>query len=156
MSGAEICKTTPLSLDEAIAYAEELVNDTPCGQQYRQLADWLKELKTLKSIPAMNNAALREALENLRDEAESNYDLYDYPMAGAPGERGVSHCVDADTIIDEVNSALSKPARNCDRFGGDKDRLHDEWWDWSGNPKNCNPDGTVKMTFGEWLLANAE
>lgn len=106
--------------------------------------------------PYGNMAAIRSALENLRDEAESNYDLHDYPIAGAPGERGVAHCVDADTIIDEVNSALSKPARNCDRFGGDKDRLHDEWWDWSGNPNNCNPDGTVKMTFGEWLLAEVE
>ena len=106
--------------------------------------------------PYGNMAAIRTALVNLRDEAKSNYDLHDYPIAGAPGERGVAHCVDAETIIDEVNSALSKPARNCDRFDGDKDRLHAEWWEWSGDLKNCDPDGTVKMDFSEWLLAEIE
>lgn len=155
MSGTETCKTNPLTIDEAIAHAEAMVNDTPCGQQHRQLADWLKELKNLKSIPAMNNAAMREALENLLDEAKSNYDLRDYPIAGAPGERGVAHCVDAETIIDEINSALSKPARNCDLFGGDKYKLHSLWYDWTGTKDGVNEDGTVKLTFGEWLLEEA-
>lgn len=145
-----------LTLDDAIAHAEERINDTPCGRQHKQLADWLKELKTLKSIPAMNNAALREALENLRDEALTGYDLHDYPIAGAPGERGVAHCVDAETIIDEINSALSKPERNCDLFGGDKDKLHAKWWEWSGTKEGQNEDGTVKLTFGEWLLEEAD
>lgn len=145
-----------LTLDEAIFHAEERVNDTTCGRQHKQLADWLKELKKLKSVTAMNNAALREALENLRDEAMSNYDLHDYPIAGAPGERGVAHCVDAETIIDEVNSALSKPARNCDLLGGDKYKLHSLWWNWTGTEDGQNEDGTVKLTFGEWLLEEAD
>lgn len=146
----------PLTLDEAIAHAEERINDTPCGRQHKQLADWLKELREMKKSPVGNSAAWREALENLKDEALTNYDLHDYPIAGAPGVRGLAHCVDAETILDEIKSALSKPARNCDLFGGDKDKLHAKWWEWSGDLKNCNSDGTVKLTFGEWLLVGAE
>lgn len=145
-----------LSLDEAIAHAEEMVDDTPCGQQHRQLADWLKELREMKKSSVYNIAAIHEALETLRDEAESNYDLRDYPIAGAPGERGVAHCVDAETIIDEVNSALSKPARNCDLFGGDKYKLHSLWRNWTGTKDGQNEDGTAKLTFGEWLLEETD
>ena len=53
----------------------------------------------------------------------------------------------------ELLRALEEPPRNCDRFGGDPKMLHTAWFDWSGSPSGCNPDGTVKLTFGEWLLA---
>ena len=38
-----------LSLDDAIAHANEVAdnNNTPCGRQHRQLAEWLAELKDL-------------------------------------------------------------------------------------------------------------
>ena len=52
-----------------------------------------------------------------------------------------------------IREALKKKPRNCDRFGGDQKMLHTAWFDWSGSPSGCNPDGTVKLTFGEWLLA---
>lgn len=55
-----------------------------------------------------------------------------------------------------VKAALAAPARNCDRFGGDPRKLHDEWSEWSGERENCNADGTVKMAYGEWLLAWAK
>ena len=55
-----------------------------------------------------------------------------------------------------ANTALAEPPRNCDLFGGDPKKLHELWWEWSGDLKNCNADGTVKFTFGEWLLKPAE
>ena len=53
-------------------------------------------------------------------------------------------------------AALSAPPRNCDLFGGDPKKLHELWWEWSGDLKNCNADGTVKLTYGEWLLVRAK
>lgn len=55
-----------------------------------------------------------------------------------------------------IAKARAIPLRNCDLFGGDPGRLHKLWWEWSGDPKNCNADGTVKFTFGEWLLMPAD
>ena len=149
----KVAEEKQLTIDEAIAHAEERVNDTPCGRQHKQLADWLKELKTLKSVPAMNNAALREALEIVRDahyvETDNNGDDYE------------GFCVEADDgtgrpLICVVESALDKPARNCDLLGGDKEKLHAKWWEWSGTKEGTNEDGTVKLTFGEWLLESAD
>jgi carbonic anhydrase/acetyltransferase-like protein (isoleucine patch superfamily) len=42
-------KYKPMTLDEAIAHAEEAANDTPCGREHKQLADWLRELRDLKA-----------------------------------------------------------------------------------------------------------
>ena len=53
---------------------------------------------------------------------------------------------------EKVNRALAEPPRNCDMFGGDAKMLHTAWFDWTGSPSGCNADGTVKLTFGEWLL----
>jgi len=49
----ECCGKKPveLTLEEAIAHAEECINDTPCGQIHKQLADWLKELKDYRCFP---------------------------------------------------------------------------------------------------------
>lgn len=55
-----------------------------------------------------------------------------------------------------IAKARAIPRRNCDLFGGDPGRLHKLWWEWSGDLKNCNADGTVKFTFGEWLLKPAD
>ena len=57
--------------------------------------------------------------------------------------------------IDAVKNCgrIAKPLRNCDRFDGDHKMLYTAWFDWSGSPSGQNPDGTVKMTFAEWLLA---
>ena len=39
-----------MTLDEAIAHAEERADGTPCGENHRQLAEWLKELKKLREV----------------------------------------------------------------------------------------------------------
>ena len=80
-------------------------------------------------MEANNMAARREALEELKSEAEHGYEVFDYPVAGAPGERGTGHYVEADYIIDTVKAALSKPPRNCDRFktADEAWNAYDEW-----------------------------
>lgn len=45
----DMCHTTKLTLDEAIAHAASCADDTPCGQNHKQLAEWLKEFKALKN-----------------------------------------------------------------------------------------------------------
>lgn len=43
-------RTRPLmTLDEAIKHAEERVDTTRCGREHNQLADWLKELRYLRT-----------------------------------------------------------------------------------------------------------
>ena len=59
------------------------------------------------------------------------------------------------SAVDKAKAALNKPLRNCDLYGGDFKMLHEAWFDWTGSPSGQNPDGTVKMAFGEWLLAPA-
>lgn len=66
------------------------------------------------------------------------------------------HTKERAELIEKINGVLHEPKRNCDCYGGDTKKLNKVWWEWSGNLKNCNPDGTVKLTFGEWLLADAE
>lgn len=56
---------------------------------------------------------------------------------------------------EKVNRALAEPPRNCDMFGGDAKMLHTAWFDWTGSPSGHNADGTVKLTYGEWLLVLA-
>lgn len=68
-----------------------------------------------------NAAAMREALEELKSEAEHGYEVFDYPVAGAPGERGIDNYVKADYIIDMAKSALAIPLRQCD-VGTDKEQ----------------------------------
>ena len=87
---------------------------------------------------ASNAARMREALTTIREKCV----IYNNALAE-----------EIDAIC---GNALAAPPRNCDRHDGDAKKLHDEWWEWSGDRKNCNEDGTVKLTFGEWLLAKAE
>jgi hypothetical protein len=53
-------------------------------------------------------------------------------------------------------AALSARPRNCDLFGGDPKMLHTAWFDWTASPSGMNDDGTVKLTYGEWLLERAK
>lgn len=46
----------------------------------------------------------------------------------------------------------TKARLNCDVYR-ERDRAHEVWFDWTGTAAGQNEDGTVKLTFGEWLLA---
>lgn len=97
------------------------------------------------SSALVNSAAIREALEKCRDLAETIWQ----------SEGGEDVSAEIAELKDRIDAALAKPARNCDRFGGDYKMLHTAWFDWTGSPSGQNPDGTAKMAFGEWLLAPA-
>ena len=58
-----------------------------------------------------------------------------------------------DEVLEEARKALAAQQRNCDMFGGNPKMLRSAWWDWTGSPSGQNSDGTVKLSFGEWLLA---
>ena len=51
----------------------------------------------------------------------------------------------------EVDRSI-KARLNCDVYR-ERDRAHEVWFDWTGTAAGQNEDGTVKLTFGEWLLA---
>lgn len=88
----------------------------------------------------LNTAAMREALVMVKR-------LFDGRLMWQQDIRKAHEAVDA---------ALAKPPMNCGRFGGDLKMLHTAWFDWTGSPSGQNPDGTVKLTFAEWLLEIAE
>lgn len=90
------------------------------------------------SLQVGNAAKMREVLAEIRVAAMSDYEW------------------DADYLIEKCNAALSTPLRNCDLFGGDPKMLHTAWFDWTASPSGMNDDGTVKLTYGEWLLERAK
>jgi hypothetical protein len=136
----------PMTLDEAIAHAEESVNDTPCGQEHRQLADWLKELRKIKNT---NAAKMLEALKNIKEEAETTCEYMDYPIAGLPGERGTCPVVSSDWIIEECSAALSAPARNCDRFSNNEQA-------WDAYCEYMSDSNVMFLDYEEWLFSEAK
>lgn len=113
-----------LTLDEAIAHAEECADNTPCGSQHRQLADWLKELKTLKtSVSCGNGAKMCEALVNISKYADC--------AAMRQHDATTQHYI--EQIRKWADAALAAPPRNCDvgdaddwekRFGEECDKGH--------------------------------
>ena len=82
-----------LTLYEAIAHAEEHVNDTPCGRQHKQLADWLKELREMKNSPAGNAAEMREVLEKAK-KAICHYAEHICQSLSWENSNMQSHCAD--------------------------------------------------------------
>lgn len=124
------------------------------------------EMSNSRPIPAGeigqfgNAAKIRAAMSALMPVAEHGLNARTFSLncsVGATNIEAARALVEqAKEAIADARAALAAPARNCDRFGGDPKRLHDEWWAWSGKRENCNEDGTVKLTYGEWLLARGE
>lgn len=87
-----------------------------------------------------NMAAMRHAIETAIGDLQSSLEM-------TPDER--------QFMARYLKAAIDKPARNCDKFQGDYKMLYTAWFDWTGSPSGQNPDGTVKMSFPEYLLAPA-
>ena len=95
------------------------------------------------------NNKLREALKLCIDEMCNRC----REQAAARGD--AMPCLSGCEPVRKAKAALAEPVRNCDRFGGDCKLLNAAWFDWTGSPSGQNADGTVKLTFAEWLLAPA-
>ncbi len=74
----EPCEVAQMSLDDAIVHAEEVANGKcdKCGQEHKQLAEWLKELKTLKEQDSCKDAISREAVLSLWGLRLSDKEIY--------------------------------------------------------------------------------
>jgi hypothetical protein len=131
------CPIKSLSLDEAIAHADEVAGDcgTACRREHKQLADWLRELKSRRSAECGDVAKLRAALRAL-------VDVIDKCDSGSPlwwhsGAKGVKPLKDA-------RAALAAPPRNCDRPECATTKAAQDVW--------RREDGG-KTAYYEWLLA---
>ena len=83
-----------------------------------------------------NMAAMREALGFIRAELHNNTII----------ARNLKH-----RLFDIADSALAKPPRNCDRFGGDIDKLREA----CARERGLNPEEDFLDVFPDWLLAPA-
>ncbi len=145
------------TLSQSSKYCElqPTVSGKPISFYFAEIADRIKAAApTTEKSSAVGNAAMREALDAINSINTGGL------------KRLLCELVEADifdggqinktiSAVEKARRALSAPPRNCDLFGGDPKMLRTAWFDWSGSPSGRNPDGTVKMPFGEWLLAKA-
>ena len=96
------------------------------------------------SLQVGNIAAMYDALKKARDLI--------LPQCNG----GTAFAKACGAVVNEIIAALSAPPRNCDLFGGDPKMLYTAWFDWTASPSGMNDDGTVKLTYGEWLLERAK
>ena len=54
--------------------------------------------------------------------------------------------------LSKIDAALAEPVRNCDRFGGDIEKLREACL----RERGLNPDEDFPEIFCEWLLAKAK
>ena len=54
-----------------------------------------------------------------------------------------------DAMVENAESALAEPPRNCDRFGGDIDKLREA----CARERGLNPEEDFPDVFPDWLLA---
>lgn len=102
----------------------------------------------LKSSPVGSAAALREALDGMLILACGICE--NTLCANKNGcEDGTPERCDP---VNKANAALSAPARNCDRFGGDIDKLREA----CARERGLNPEEDFPDVFPEWLLAPSE
>ena len=107
------------------------------AKKLREFADSIDAAvsKTETTTPG-NAAAMREALLKAIILLKACEWPDDTPMQ------------DVAEVIDEIEKASSAPQRNCDRFGGDIDRLREACL----RERGLNPEEDFPEVFGEWLL----
>ena len=137
------CKQYPFDDESEIEESEPLV-----------VLCWTKRAEETKqqqpgNAAAGNTAKLHEALKLCMDEMCTRC----RELAAVRGNP--LPCLNGCEPVRKAKAALAEPPRNCDKFGGDYKMLHTAWFDWTGSPSGQNADGTVKLTFDEWLLAPA-
>lgn len=78
-----------LTLDEAIKHCEEKTDCTQCGEEHRQLAEWLRELQKYRELKEQGRLIVLPKGMNLR----KLFDILDNYSPGCPSEYNlVNHC----------------------------------------------------------------
>ena len=146
MSEENTCKVDPMTLDEAIVHAEDVASscDTSCAREHRQLAEWLKELRRLRSANVGNAAAMREALMQVS-----------LSCSACPRHNCKGCTRPFASFMPAVRKALTAPARNCDVAS---DWLHDLYVHFRPPCRREMPPEWVDaiMAFCKWLVSPAE
>ena len=87
MGDTSECVSKPLTLEEAIAHCNEVAdkNQTPCGNEHRQLAKWLTELQKFRASCGESGKRNCEGFDNF-DTAKAEFNKahpeYKPPMCG--------------------------------------------------------------------------
>lgn len=126
-------------LSESAKYAkyseyQPTVYGKPIALYFAELAD---RIKAVVKQELCNGAAMREALST----AIILLKVCEWPD-DAPMQ-------DIAEVMDKIEKAFFAPSRNCDRFGGDIDKLREACL----RERGLNPEENFPDVFPEWLLA---
>lgn len=95
-------------------------------------------------MEASNVKTMREALSAALEQVNKVYDILSRPCVFIQEAR--QGCREARGVL---IPALAAPPRNCDRFGGDIDKLREA----CARERGINPEEDFPEVFAEWLLA---
>ena len=150
---AEYCELQPKVFGKPIAWYFAELADRMDAAQMRERSELHEDVLSLqRTIVKLNNAiaelgerscnmaTMRHAIKTAISDLQSRLDMTNSVR---------------QFMVRYLNAAIAEPPRNCDMFGGDAKMLHTAWFDWTGSPSGHNADGTVKLTYGEWLLVTA-
>ena len=106
--------------------------------------DLCNEVRRLRSASKESErgdcAKLREALAKARHFIDSS------PLVSIEDSTGTTA---RGELCAEIDAALAAPSRNCDRFGGDIDKLREA----CARERGLNPEEDFPDVFPDWLLA---
>ena len=126
-------------LSESAKYAkyseyQPTVYGKPIALYFAELAD---RIKAVVKQELCNGAAMREALSTAIILLKVCEWPDDVPMQ------------DIAEVMDKIEKAFFAPPRNCDRFGGDIDKLREACL----RERGLNPEEDFPDVFPKWLLA---
>ena len=147
------------TLDEIVAWIRELVKSYRQSIAYDKVTiEGLKVSVALEKIACRieaarkrelgNTATMREALEYLLEERDI-LDFCHNNLSSKTWEDWDKVYKVLRKIIEKAMRALAAPPRNCDRFGGDIDKLREA----CARERGLNPEEDFPDVFPDWLLA---
>ena len=79
-----------LTLDEAIRHCEEKTDCTQCGEEHRQLAEWLRELQKYKDLEEQGRLVIlpedEEKVQALNEKLLELTDITEAALKGAEND----------------------------------------------------------------------
>lgn len=96
-----------------------------------------------------NNQRVREALEQALAAFEKIHSALSVPESYFPEWRWRDLWICSRSMAEICRTALAAPARNCDRFCGDPDRLVEACL----RERGLGPEEDFPRVYSEWLLA---